>query len=116
MPANSAIDLVEYYLSRAELQYARGQTRESIVSAKTALGLEPSLEKKTALELFIARAKSSLGEFSASNEIYRALIDENTYLPPIILGILHNNLRLAKTDKSKKNLALINLMCYTGNP
>ena len=103
------VDLVEFYLSRAELQYARGLVDEAIESANTALSLNPNAEKQTALKLFVARAKSSLGEFLESNKIYHELISEFIYLPPVILGILHNNLHLSKNDKSEKNLSLMQI-------
>ena len=107
--ATANIDLVEFYLSRAELQYANGLVRESIQSAETALSLRPNPERTVALKLFIARALSSLSEFDHSNKICRELITENVYLPPIILGILHNNLQLSRIEKSERNLGLIKL-------
>ncbi|MCL2587646.1 MAG: hypothetical protein FWE31_05445 [Firmicutes bacterium] len=107
------IDLVEFYLSRAELFYSRHKVTEAIEAAETALTLNPNKEREIALKLFIARALSHKSEFEQSNKIYRNLIDEATYLPPIILGILHNNLQLSKDDKSSKNLGLMKI--YMGN-
>ena len=102
------IDLVEFYLSRAELLYARNEVQAAIKAANTALGIRSvSQERKVALKLFVARALSALGHFEESNVVYRELIDEDTYLPPVILGILHNNLQLSKDEKSEKNINLM---------
>ena len=109
----SAVDLVEFYLSKAELAYGKGEVEIAIEAAQIAISLlkhSPNKEREVALKLFVARAKSGQGEFEESNEIYRGLIDEDVYLPPIILGILHNNLRLEKDEKSEKNLGLMRIL------
>jgi len=102
------VDLVEYFLSKAELLYARGEVSEAMEAANTALGIKSvSSERRVALKLFVARALSALSQFEESNVVYRELIDEDTYLPPVILGILHNNLQLSKDEKSEKNINLM---------
>ena len=109
------VDLVEYYLSRAEIFYTKGKVNEAIQSAETALNLcrsHPHVEREIALKLFIARAKSHQGLYEESNKIYRSLIDEKVYLPPIMLGILHNNLNLKQGEKVKNNVHLMRI--WTG--
>jgi len=103
------VDLVEFYLSKAELLYSRGEIEQSIQAANIALSQRPIREREIALKLFIARAKSGLNLFEESNTIYRSLIDENVYLPPVILGILHNNLNLSKDDKTQQNIGLMRI-------
>ena len=107
-----AIDLVEFYISRAEIAYRSGKVEESLVEARTALSLchyKHFENKKTAIRIFIARGLSKLGDIEGSNAEYRALIDDKIYLPPIILGLMHNNLIAFKDDKAKSNMGLIKL-------
>ena len=110
-----ALDLVEFYISRAEIFYAEGSVEQSIENARLALALckqETHVEKSTAIRIFIAKALARLGRIDASNREYRALIDEGIYLPPIILGLLHNNLNSDSTEsheKAQRNMELVKL-------
>jgi len=95
----------EYYISRAEIAYKRGQIKQAIRHARRAGSLCPaSGPKYHAVEIFIARAYSRLGQFEQSNRIYRGLVDDKIYLPPVIMGLLYNNLK--NPNKSKRNIAL----------
>jgi hypothetical protein len=103
------VDKLETCISRAEIAWKSGHSARAIRHATRAIELCNDPRKTTALKIFIARAKSSLGKYAESNEIYRALIDENTYLPPIILGLLYNNFKTASLEKQKCNINLIKL-------
>lgn len=108
-----AVDMVEFYISKAQILYNQGSVPKAIDVAQTALNLlktNPSAQREVAINLFIARAKSSLGHYEESNKIYRGLISEDAYLPPIILGILHNNLQLQRDEKVTKNVNLLKLI------
>jgi hypothetical protein len=105
---------VEYFISRAEIFYKEGSTERSIAEATRAVELTECEAERTALRIFIARGYSKLGDFNRSNKIYRALISENVFLPPIMLGLFYNSIEQQKTQKSKNNSEIIKL--YIGEP
>ena len=116
-----AVDLVEFYVSRAEIFYKEGKVEEALEAARLALKAQGAAianisnsnpNKATqlaAIRIFIARALAKLGRVEESNQEYRALIDEGIYLPPIILGLLHNNLGEERDEKVCLNLDLMKL-------
>ena len=107
------VDMVEFYISKAELDYKAGRVSVSIDSARKALKLCNSnkfREKSLSLRIFIARGLSRLRQIEASNSIYRSLIGEGVYLPPIIMGLMHNNLQSGNSEKVKRNLHLVKLL------
>ena len=87
---------VEKYISLAEIAYKSGNTARAIVHARAALRHDISPEKAISLRIFIARAYSKIGNFNESNKIYRALLNEKTYLPPVVMGLLYNNFNAKK--------------------
>lgn len=100
---------VEKYISLAEITYKGGNPRLAIRHARTAI-MQPDAtpDKVTALRIFIARAHSKLGNINESNTIYRNLLRQNeTYLPPIIMGLVYNN--FASPTKLKSGLNLCKL-------
>jgi len=107
-----AIDLVEFYISRAEIFYRSGQAAHAIREAETALSLcrKPwQEEKRTAIRIFIARAYARDGDFARSNKKYRELISDRIFIPPIVMGLMHNNLRLGADEKVYRNITLMRL-------
>ena len=109
---------IEYHLSRAEIFYKEQNIEQAIEDAQKALALcdntESSKDEKAiSLRIFIARCYSKLGELDISNEVYRSLIDEKVYLPPVLLGLMHNNLSEDKHEKVKRNMTLVKI--YLGD-
>jgi len=107
--------MLEYYISRAEIFNAEGKIEQALQEAKKALPLciNYPKEKEISLRIFIAKCLSNLGMIEQSNKEYRSLIDENIYLPPIILGLLHNSLLLGNDQKVKTNVNLMKLFIGT---
>lgn len=107
-------DELEFHLSRAELFFREGEVERALRSARRALLLcaDKESSKAVALRIFVAKCYCALGEIEKSNAEYRALIDENNYLPPIIMGLMHNNLLQGKDEKVKKNMQLVKI--FTG--
>jgi hypothetical protein len=102
-------DGLEQYISSAEVAWKGGNTALAIHFARKALSHCRHEGKIIALKIFIARAHSKLKNYKASNAIYRALINEKIYLPPIILGLFYNNFKTASAEKQQLNLNLIKL-------
>jgi len=100
---------LEHHISLAEIYDKQGRVAMSLKEAKLALDHNPSKEKEVAIKLFIAKAYTKLGDINKSTELYRQLLDEGVYLPPVLLGILHNNLTQNKYAKVKKNIHLVKL-------
>ena len=100
---------VEKWICRAEIAYKSGQNARAIGFAQKALEKCQEAETKTALRIFIARAYSKMSNYTESNAIYRALIREEVYLPPVIMGLLYNNFRQRSDTKMGRNIGLIKL-------
>jgi len=100
---------LESHVSAAEVFWKTGETAKAVECAETALTCNPTSEQQISLRIFIARAESKLGNFEQSNNILRALIDEKVYLPPVILTLFYNNLKMNKMEKSLKNINLMKL-------
>lgn len=104
------MDELEKYLSRAEIAYKSGQVLSAIKNARKAIKICSDESKKTALQIFTARAYSKLGDYTTSNDIYRKLLNEKNYLPPVIMGLLYNSVKQNNNiQKSSRNLGLIKL-------
>jgi len=98
----------EIAISKAEIAYKSGRIKSSITFANQALrqnDLDPS--KTIALRIFLARAYSKLGSYTKSNTIYRELLKEKVYMPPIIMGLLYNNFKTASAEKMQLNVGLV---------
>jgi len=102
---------VEQCICRAEIAYKSGRIKSAVGHAKRALKLCPGQEKAIALKIFVARAYSKLGRFSESNTLYRELITEQVYLPPVIMGLMYNNFKAKnpQTQKISRNLSLVKI-------
>ena len=105
------MDSVEKYISLSEIEYKSGNIATSIRHAQKALTLNPTQSQNTALRIFIARAYSKLGDITESNKLYRELLRDKIYLPPVIMGLLHNNLE--NTGKAQGQLNLMKI--FIGN-
>jgi len=104
----------EKWICRAEIAYKSGQIKTAIRHAKRALAViarkaapDKAISKSIALQIFIARAYSKLGLLRESNAIYRKLVNEKNYLPPVIMGLLYNNFQ--SLQKTNRNLGLIKI-------
>jgi hypothetical protein len=106
---------LEHHISCAEIAYKSGRTAESLRHAKRALRHCTNTDKQTkrlagkaiALRVFIARAYSKLEKYTESNKIYRALLREHIYIPPVIMGLFYNNFKTAGSEKMQLNMRLI---------
>jgi len=103
------MDGVEHYLSRAEIAYRESDVEQAVIDAEKAVELCGDSERMIALRIFIARCYSKLGKIEKSNEIYRSLINEDVYLPPIIMGLMHNNLVEGKSEKLERNVQIVKI-------
>lgn len=99
----------EYYIARAELEYSQNKFNAALTDAKIAKKYANTKARQTAIGIFIAKCYSALGEFEQSSQTYRELIKEGTYLPPVIMGIMYNNLEKKKTDKLQKNVTMVKI-------
>ena len=101
------MDNLENYISRAEVAWKSGEVSVAIRNAREALKQCTDNSKAIALKIFLARACSKQRQFTKSNKIYRELISDKIYLPPVILGLLYNNFK--KSEKAKLNLRLMQI-------
>jgi len=99
---------VEGWVSCAEIAWKEGRTIEAVRSAKRALECCDDTERRIALRIFIARAYSKMGKYRESNIVYRALIKEDIYIPPVIMGLLYNSFR-ANDVKIGRNVKLMKI-------
>lgn len=99
----------EYYIARAELEYRQNKVNAALTDAKLAQKYADTKARLTAIGIFIAKCYAALGEYEQSSQTYRELIKEGTYLPPVIVGIMYNNLEKKKTDKVHKNITMVKL-------
>ncbi len=99
----------EYYISRAELAYQQHQTNAALTAAQIAKKYADTKARQTAIGIFIAKCYSALGEFEKSSQTYRELIKDGTYLPPVIMGMMYNNLESKKTEKVRRNITMVKL-------
>jgi len=101
-----AVDEFERLISKAEISYKSGRTAQAIRWAKRALDGCDDAPKVVALQIFIARAYSKLGNFKRSNDIYRGLLRDGVYIAPVVFGLFYNNFEGA-TEKLGLNLTLV---------
>ena len=99
----------EYYIARAELAYQQHQTNAALTAAQIAKKYADTKARQTAIGIFIAKCYSALGEFEKSSQTYRELIKDGTYLPPVIMGMMYNNLENKKTEKVRRNITMVKL-------
>jgi len=102
---------VEKCVSLAEIAYKSGNLNAAVRHAKAAIVHCECEERVTALRIFIARCYSKQGKIRESNTIYRGLVNERNYLPPVIMGLLYNNFKMNEGNSVKmgRNLGLIKI-------
>jgi len=105
------MDKVEKYISLAEIEYKSGNMSQAICHAEEALEECNDHTRAAALKIFIARIHSKIGNIKQSNTIYRELLNEKNYLPPVIMGLLYNNFKSNDNNSIKmgRNLGLIKI-------
>jgi len=100
----------------AEIESKSGDISGAILHAKSALSLLDDKDSKraTALKIFIAKSYSKLGKINESNAIYRTLLTEENYLPPVIMGLLYNNFKSRDGEfvKMGRNLGLVKVFVH----
>jgi len=104
------VDKAELLISRAEVAYKSGNTKGAVRYAKRALGETGDSAKAVALRIFIARALGKIGKIGESNAIYRQLLRENIYMPPVVMGLFYNNFKTTPTDKMRLNMKFIRVL------
>jgi hypothetical protein len=105
----SLFDGWNYYISLAELEYKRGEIKCALSTALIGKNYAKTKAQKTAIGIFIAKCYGQLGDYQKSSAIYRELIDEKVYLPPVMLGIMYNNLKVNNDEKAERNISLIKI-------
>ncbi len=103
----------EYYIARAELEYNQNKFSMALTDANMAKKYANTKARTTAIGIFIAKCYSALGDYKRSSSTYRELIKEGTYLPPVIMGMMYNNLEQKKAEKLDKNITLIKVFADT---
>ena len=97
----------EYYIARAELEYNENKVGEALADAKMAEKYANTKARQTAIGIFIAKCYSALGDYEQSSKTYRDLIKLGTYLPPVIMGMMYNNMKQKNNGKLKNNITLV---------
>ena len=101
---------LEKNICNAEIAYKKGQSLLAIRYAKSALKVCNRESVTVALKIFIARAYSRLGYYDKSNTIYRGLLKENIYMPPVVMGLMYNNFK--NPDKQNNNMRLMKICLH----
>ena len=99
----------EYYIARAELEYSKKNITAALNEAKLAQTYAKTKAQQSAIGIFIAKCYTALGDYEKSSIIYRNLIKEGTYLPPIMMGLMYNHLEKKQITKLKKNITVVKL-------
>jgi hypothetical protein len=102
--------MTEKYVALAEIEYKSGNIPAAIRHAQNGLRVAQKDEQIIAFKIFIARALSKIGKTAESNEIYRDLIRQKIYMPPVIMGLLYNNFKNTEKVHGQMNL----LKIFTG--
>ena len=109
MGVQNIADGWEYYVSRAEIEYRGGNFGAALQDGILARGYANTAARTTYIGIFIAKCYTALGDYARSSQIYRELIKEDAYIPPLLMGIMYNNLKTKRTEKTQKNITLIKL-------
>ena len=99
----------EYYIARAELEYRQNKFNAALTDGQIAKKYANSKARQTAIGIFIAKCYSALGDYTKSSQTYRELIKDGAYLPPVIMGLMYNNMQNQQTDKTNKNITIVKL-------
>ena len=99
----------EYYIARAELEYHQNHYTSALNEAKLAQKYANTKARQSAIGIFIAKCYTALGYYEKSSQTYRSLIKDGTYLPPVMMGLMYNNLKEKQTNKAKNNITVVKL-------
>jgi hypothetical protein len=99
----------DYYISRAEISYNTDKINDALCDAKLAQNYADTKARKVAIGIFIAKCYSALHKYEESSKIYRELIKEDTYIPPVIMGMMYNNLKSKSAKKVQNNITLVKI-------
>ena len=110
------MDVTEKNICMAEICFKSGQISQSLKYAHRALKTCDDINKRVALRLFIAKILGKQGKIHESNAEYRRLINDQVFLPPIMLGLLYNSVQLDSIDKMATNLNLVKVFTGLGLP
>ena len=102
----------EYYIARAELAYNQNRPTTALNEAKLAQKYANTKARQSAIGIFIAKCYTALGNYEQSSQTYRNLIKDGTYLPPIVMGLMYNNLQTKRTQKVKNNITVVKLFTH----
>ncbi len=105
----------EYYVARAEHEYSNKNLTTALTEAKLAQKYAKTKAQQSAIGIFIAKCYTALGNYEKSTQIYRALIKEGSYLPPIMVGIMYNHLEEKQNTKIKNNITVVKLFADNGD-
>ena len=104
----------EYYVARAELEYSKKNITAALNEAKLAQKYAKTKAQQSAIGIFIAKCYTALGDYEKSSQTYRTLIKEGTYLPPIMMGLMYNNLEEKQNKKARNNITVVKLFTDNG--
>lgn len=105
----------EYYVARAELEYHQNRYTAALNEAKLAQKYADTKARQSAIGIFIAKCYTALGDYTQSSQIYRELIKDGTYLPPVMMGLMYNHLEAKQTAKARNNITVVKLFTETGD-
>ena len=104
----------EYYVTRAELAYKQKHPTIALNEAKLAQKYANTKARQSAIGIFIAKCYTALGDYEKSSQTYRALIRDGTYLPPVLMGLMYNQLETKQTSKVRNNITVVKLFANDG--
>jgi hypothetical protein len=99
----------EYYVARAEIAYSKNNLTNALNEALLAQKYANTKPRQCAIKIFIAKCYAALGDYEKSSQLYRSLIKEGTYLPPVMMGLMYNHLEEKQNLKAKNNITVVKL-------
>jgi len=99
----------EYYVARAEIEYHQNHHTTALNEAKLAQKYANTKARQSAIGIFMAKCYTALGDYEKSSQIYRSLIKDGTYLPPVMMGLMYNHLEEKQITKSRNNITVVKL-------
>lgn len=104
----------EYYVTRAEIAYNQNRPTIALNEAQLAQKYANTKARQSAISIFIAKCYTALGEYEKSSQLYRSLIKDGSYLPPVMMGLMYNHLEEKQTDKVRNNITVVKLFANPG--
>lgn len=105
----------EYYVTRAELKYSQNNPTAALHEAQLAQKYANTKARQSAIGIFIAKCYTALGNYEKSSQVYRDLIKDGTYLPPVIMGLMYNHIEGKQNTKVHKNITVVKLFANSGD-